>query len=243
METSTGGRDEAFPETIWSSILSATDSKARQERLKQLCALYWRPVYKFVRVSWKKNIEEAKDLTQEFFAHVMESDLLGKYQPQSGRFRGFLKASLKNFLAETHRDNTRLKRGGGKVIVPLNVEGVETDNFLKDSQSLTAEELYDREWAEGLMADCVQKLRAVLIEEGKEKYFQAFERYDLCGDERPTYPQIAQDLGLSVHDVRNYLVQARARLKELVVTRIREYVTSRSELAQELSELSDLFRR
>lgn len=244
METSTGGRDEAFPETLWSSVLSSRDPQARQDRLKQLCSMYWRPVYKFIRVSWKKNIEESKDLTQEFFAHLMESDLLGKYRPQAGRFRAFLKASLKNFLAENHRDSRRQKRGGGKIIVPLNMEGVETDSFLKDSQSLTAEDLYDREWAEGLMADCVRRLRDDLKSEGKDAYFEAFERYDLCADDsRPTYPEIAQALGLSVHDVRNYLVLARARLKELIVERIREYVSSNSELAQELGELSDLFRR
>jgi RNA polymerase sigma-70 factor (ECF subfamily) len=246
-ETSiTGGRD-GFPETLWSSILSAAgrDDPQRRERFQRLLILYWKPVYKFVRGYWKTTIEDAKDLTQEFFAHILESDLVGKYRPELGRFRSFLKASLRVFLAEVYRDRKRLKRGGGKTIIPLEVEGLETDTFLKDTEQMTPEELYDREWAEGLMADCIRELKQTLHSEGKEDYFRVYEAYDLCRDdrERPTYSELARTINRDLHDVRNYLSHARAKLKDLLVGRIQEYVTTREDLVDELNDLMGLFRR
>lgn len=244
-ETSIGGVREAFPETLWSSILSDPDrgSEQRRARLQQLLGLYWRPVYRYVRVCWKCSIEDAKDLTQEFFAHILEGDLVARYQPSQGRFRSFLKASLKFFLAETYRDRQRLKRGGGRIIVPLAVDGDEKEN-MPAGDSASPEELYDREWADGIMADCLSRLRASLRAEGKEAYFQVYHTYDLSADEKkPTYQEIAGTLGLSVSDVRNYLFQVRARLKDLIVERIRAYVTTREELVEELGDLLALFRR
>jgi RNA polymerase sigma-70 factor (ECF subfamily) len=234
-----------FPETLWSSILSARDSRSpeRRERLQKLCTQYWKPVYLFIRRSWRCGPEDAKDLTQEFFAHVLEADLVGRYDPSIGRFRNFLKASLRLFLGETYRTSKRLKRGGDKTIVTLDMEGV--DDLLKNSDQITPEEAYDRGWAEGLLSDCVRSLADSLAAEGKEIYFRVYQTYELVeeGQERPTYPEIARSLGLELHDVRNYLVAARARLRELLVARVREYVANREELVKELAELQDLFKR
>ena len=113
----------------------------------------------------------------------------------------------------------------------------------KDIVSWTPEEVYDREWAETLMGECLTQLRAELSEQGKEVYYRAFEAYDLATpEERPTYGQIAESLGLKVHDVRNHLTHVRSRLRELIVARIREYVTSRSDLMKELQDLTGLFQ-
>src|SRR5262245_42976956 len=105
-ETRMGGSQEAFPETVWSSILSCKDpaSARRQAGINHLFSLYWRPVYKFVRAAGGRSIEDAKDLAQEFFCHILEGDLLGRYEPDQGRFRNFLKGALRNFLLEARRD-------------------------------------------------------------------------------------------------------------------------------------------
>jgi RNA polymerase sigma-70 factor (ECF subfamily) len=236
----------AFPETLWSSILSAPDpnSPERRERLQKLLQSYWKPVFKSIRRTWKTNIEDAKDLTQEFFAHVLEVDLVGKYKPHLGRFRSFLRASLRLFLAEQYRDRRRIKRGGAATIIPLDV-GPETGSLYPDDGQITPEEYFDREWAEAIVEECVGRMRERLRGQGKEVYFRVYEAYYGGGEEkeRPTYPEIAKALGLQLHDVRNYLTHTRAMLKELLVERVREYVAGPQELAGELNELMALFKR
>lgn len=241
METRTGGTRESFPETSWSSILSCLDPNApeRRARLNDLLTLYWRPVYKFIRASWGKTVEDAKDLAQEFFVHILEDDLVARYRPLEGRFRCFLKGALKNFLAEAHRTGTRLKRGGGKVVVSLDVAELETERFIADLKQQSPEELFDRQWARELMAQSLTRLRAELLAAGKEAHFKVYEAYELApsADRRPSYADIAASLNLSVFDVTNYLSQVRARLREIVIDRISDYVTSRDELMDEMREL------
>src|SRR5687768_13477436 len=106
----------AFPSTRWSQLIgSKSSSPDYRKGLERILLEYWKPVYVFVRRAWGKSNEDAKDLTQSFFAEIIEKDLLAKYAPHRGRFRTFLKAALKNFLADEHRTAGRQKRGGGRV--------------------------------------------------------------------------------------------------------------------------------
>ena len=116
-ETKMGGSGHAFPQTNWSSILSIPDpaSPERRERLNRLLQQYWRPVYKFVRASWGKSNEDSKDLAQAFFMHVLETDLVSRYDKEKGRFRHFLKGSLRNFLNKEYRSAKAIKRGGDRM--------------------------------------------------------------------------------------------------------------------------------
>ncbi len=241
LDTKIGGTRESFPETAWLTVLSSPDPASPQRRalLERLCTLYWRPVYKFVRASWGKSVENAKDLTQEFFARVIDSDLIVRYRPAQGRFRDFLKGALRNFLAEVHRDGERLKRGGGTATIPLDVDDVETGAFAHDLGRYTPEQIYDREWAEGLMGECVRRLRQLLLAEGKERQYRVFETYDLAGPPAPSYEELARELDVPVHDIRNYLSRARAKLRELIVERISEYVSSKGEIEDELQHLAE----
>lgn len=242
-----GGTRESFPETAWLTVLSAPDVRdpRRRAMVERLCSLYWRPVYKFIRATWGKSVENAKDLTQEFFATVLDSDLIVRYQPSKGRFRDFLKGALRNFLAEVHRRGERHKRGGGTVTIALDIDAVETSSFAQDLQQSTPEQIYDREWAEGLMAGCVERLKEQLRSEGREKQLRVFEAYDLApaGGAPPSYEELARRLELSVHDIRNYLSRTRARLRELIVERISEYVASREEIEEELQQLAQYLNR
>lgn len=240
-ETQMGGSREAFPDTAWSSILSCPDpnSEERRERLNRLCAQYWKPVYRFIRAAWRRSIEDAKDLAQAFFCRVIESDLVSKYQAHRGRFRHFLKASLQSFLAEAYRESHRQKRGGGRVIVSLDVEEMEAGDVLPDGGQASPEEQFDRQWASDVMAESLRELRRRLQEEGKEALFRVFEAHDLTSrDGLPaSYESVARDLGMSVSDVRNHLHIVRSRLKEVVAERISDYVASREEMMEEMREL------
>src|SRR5215831_9188960 len=140
LETTLGGSREAFPETVWASVLSGAEkSPAAMNRLFQM---YWRPVYKFIRTAGGATIEDAKDLTQEFFSYLLEGDVLSKYEGEKGRFRTFLKGVLRNFLSESRRDASRLKRGGGKAILSLDVSGLESEAFLAEKGQVGPEEQF-----------------------------------------------------------------------------------------------------
>jgi RNA polymerase sigma factor (sigma-70 family) len=212
--------------------------------MQELCRRYWKPVYNFIRLSWKCSIEDAKDLTQEFFREMLDSNLVGKYKPAVGRFRSYLKGAVTHFLAETHRASRRLKRGGGKVVLPLEIDPEDTAQERSYPVDIPPDEVFDREWARSLISDCVSELRDRLRAEGKEIYFEVYKVYDLTeGDApKPTYPELAGALGLKIHDVRNYLAYARSLLRDLLSGRIRDYVSGRQELVEELNDLVRLYR-
>jgi len=243
-DTRMGGSRGEFPETAWSTVISTPDpnSPARRELLSRLCASYWRPVYVSIRATFGKSVEDAKDLTQEFFCRILEEDLLFKYEPERGRFRHFLKSALRHFLANAHRNGKTEKQGGGKQVLSLDLAGLETQRLVHDTTLLGPEEIFDRQWVRDVLFQSVKKLKRALDEEGKSIYFLVYEAYELRPDTegRPTYEQLAKSLGLSMEDVTNYLHLARARLHDIVVESVSDSVISREELLQ---EFRDLFSR
>ena len=144
METTLGGDREQFPETVWSSLVGAAGPKGpdREKALEELASLYWRPVYKYIRTAGGATIEDAKDLTQEFFGYLLQADVLAKYDRERARFRTFLKAVLGNFLSTTRRDANRLKRGGGRTGVPRSADNA--SKYRRDCW--TERSWYSKKW-------------------------------------------------------------------------------------------------
>jgi len=241
VETTLGGSREHFPETVWASVLGAPgpESPQRKAALDQFLSLYWRPVYKFVRTAGKASIEDAKDLTQDFFRYLLEGDLLVKYRTEKGRFRSFLKGILRHFLSQAHRDSNAQKRGGGRAVLSLDVEAVETERFVAERERLSADEIFDRQWATEILLQSIADLRRTLTEEGRSECLKVYETYELCpsGQAQPTYGDLARALSLTEHQVKNHLDAARARLEQLVRERLARGVSSPHELAQEMNEL------
>jgi RNA polymerase sigma-70 factor (ECF subfamily) len=240
-ETTLGGPQAQFPQTAWSVILSCADvdSPERREKINRLIQAYWRPVYTYLRAARHRTVEDAKDLTQEFFCRLLEGDFLKRFQPDRGRFRSFLKGSLKMFLAEIHRSESALKRGGGAVTFSLDVEGLETEEFLADLRADSPDVLFDRQWADEVMDRSLQALRKELTDDGKLDYLRVYENYVMPsnGDPAPTYESIARALNLSVYDVTNYLAHVRKRLRGLILENITEYVAGHTEAWDEFREL------
>ena len=228
LETTLGGGREQFPETVWSSAVAGADPAA----LDRFLSDYWRPVYTFIRSAGRSSIEDAKDLTQEFFRYLIEGGLLARYRQGKGRFRGFLKGVLRNFLSQARRDAHAQKRGGGRAIVSLDVEGLETERFLADRRRLSPEEVFDRQWASDLLAQSLAELRRVLPAE----CLKVYEAYELSGGE-PTYGGVARSFGLTEHQVKGHLDTARARLEQLVRARLAAGVSTPAELADQMNEL------
>src|SRR5216110_2151417 len=136
-----------FATTHWSVVLEARgESPAAQQALERLCRTYWRPIYDFVRREGAKP-EEAKDLTQGFFALILERKDFQSVRQEKGRLRSFLLASLKHFMANERRDATTMKRGGGRTLIALDgITSDDSDEFHR-SNMLSADLLYDRRWA------------------------------------------------------------------------------------------------
>lgn len=246
-DTSIGAGASAFPDTPWSRILRAgkagggLDAHVRPD-WDRLAQGYWRPVYLCIRRKWRLTSEDAKDLTQAFFVHLMETGFLGKADPARGRFRALLRSSLENFLRDDYKAARRVVRGGEHTIVSIDAaDAAETERLLADLAQAPEAEVFDREWRRGILAEAVARVRRQYETEGRPAYFAVLERKDLAdlpaGGSPASYEDIARDLGLAVDAVRNYLHHARVRLRGAVTDCIREYVTSEAELQEEIGEL------
>ena len=230
-----------FPVTSWSLISGSRDpsSPEAREHLERLLQSYWRPVFRTIRARWKHSVEDAKDLTQGFFITILEGPLLERFQPDKGRFRTFLKASLENFLLSDHQRRGRLKRGGGRKIFSLDLdEGQLAETIPAETPEESGAE-FDREWARSVIQDALRSVEEQFVREGKKKYLEAFRLYEVDAPttERPTYAQVARTLGIRETDVDNYLSAVRKAVHAAVVERIRETVSSPEQLRQELDEL------
>jgi len=242
LETTLGGDRESFPETVWSSLLGTEGpiTPAREAALNQLVTLYWRPVYKYVRTAGGATIEDAKDLTQEFFGYLLEGGMLSKYDREKGRFRTFLKAVLSNFLSTNRRDASRLKRGGGRPPASLDVQELETSAFLAERQKYTPDQIFDRQWTQEILAESLAELRRQLAAENRAVSAQIYESYNGIAPSdgsSPTYASLGRTLGLSEQQVKDHLAYARARLEKIIRERLARRVASDRELSEEINDL------
>ncbi len=242
-ETAIGGAASRFPETRHSIVaaVGSGDPAARERAFGALVESYWKPVYKYVRVEWRIANEEAKDLTQGFFAAALEKGFFDRYDAGRARFRTFLRTCLDGFVANQRKAAGRLKRGGGVEVLPLDFEGA--DGELREHPipaGTDPEELFQREWARSLFGLAVEQLRGELDVAGKAGDFRLFERYDLEGvesGEKITYGDLAAEFGLTVTQVTNRLAAVRRRFRALVLERLRGLCTSDEEFRAEARDL------
>jgi RNA polymerase sigma-70 factor (ECF subfamily) len=246
-----------FPSTVWSVIRKAQDPTAPEyeRHLKRLVELYWRPVYCVIRHAWARTDDDAKDLTQEFFATViLDWSLVQSYVPERGSFRGLLRAAITSFMKNTVRDASRKKRGGGIPALSLDGEASALVAAIPDPGALTPEQLFDVAWNRVVMTRAVELLERKLTSEGKAAAFEAFRRYDLEGlaqapqeegaarspvkeDVQKSYAALGEALGMSVPQVKHALLHARAAFRDVVGDIVRGYVDGPEELAAELRNL------
>src|SRR2546425_6302200 len=167
-----------FATTHWSVVLAAGDSAApnAQPALEQLCRAYWYPLYAFVRRRGY-GPEEAQDLTQGFFANLLKHHLVAKADPQAGRFRSFLLASLKHFLAHEHERAAALKRGGGQPVLSLDEFDPEERYALEPSDTATPETIFDQRWAQQQIENALSRLRVEYASSGRGPLFDLLKDY------------------------------------------------------------------
>ena len=236
-------QSELFPSTHWSVVLAAGTSQVDPEiahaALAELCQTYWAPLYSFVR-SRGFTVHDAQDLTQSFFAFLIERRIYSRVDRQKGRFRSFLLASLKNFLADFSDRERTLKRGGGQNLLPLDEEQIkEAESVFKNHCAARSEELvFDRSWAEALIATGLARLSADYKNEAKEKLFDEL-RIFLAGSAGPppAYADLAERLGMTESTLRSHVTRLRARYREVLRAEVRRTVDCEAEVDEELHEL------
>lgn len=244
MMESPGATHARFPSTHWSVLCRAgqppKDASSRRASVEALARLYWKPVYAYFRLRWKQTREEAVDLTQDFFLWILEGAFTDHLDPQRGRFRAFVRACLDNFMRNQWRKANRQRRGGGEVTLSLDF-GDDPDAFLHSRipgarAEVPPEEILDHQWKRAIMEQAVQLLEAWARESGREVVYGAFARHDLAESDadRPSYDQVAQELGIKKSDVHNHLTLARRRLVDCVREVISESVDSEEALAEEM---------
>jgi RNA polymerase sigma factor (sigma-70 family) len=226
-----------FTTTHWSVVLEAQgESPAAQAALENLCRTYWRPIYGFVRREGS-NSEEAKDITQGFFALILERKDFHSVRQEKGRLRSFLLASLKHFMANQRRDAATIKRGSGRAPIPL--DGIGSDDFgeFDRSDALSADLLYDRRWAFTVLDRVFARLRE---ESQKSANAALLERLNtLLSDEpdRPSQAEIACEFGMTENAIKQAFHRLRQRYRLLLREEVAHTVATPAEIENELRHL------
>jgi RNA polymerase sigma factor (sigma-70 family) len=244
---------DPFAPTHWSVIIAASrsqvDPQAAEAALAQLCQTYWAALYSFVRLRGHAP-HDAQDLTQSFFAYLIEHKIYARADQQKGKFRSFLLASLKNFLADACDRDRTLKRGGAYQFVPLREEQAEEAETLFQTQSALnnsgagENRAFDRAWAEALVNVSLERLSATYRTEGKEKLFRELTVFLTGGaDLLPTYADLAVRLGTVESTLRSHVTRLRKRYREVLRNEVRRTVNTEAEVDEELHELFRVFAR
>jgi RNA polymerase sigma factor (sigma-70 family) len=237
------GQSDPFAPTHWSVILAAGRSEADPEvaraALAQLCQTYWAPLYSFVR-SRGHAVHDAQDLTQSFFVYLIEKKIYARADRQKGKFRSFLLASLKNFLADAYDREQTLKRGGTHDFLPLKEEQAEEAEslFQTHSDATNEDRVFERSWAQMLVAAGLERLSADYKAEGKEKLFLELKIFLTGGAEPlPRYADLAERLRTIESTLRSHITRLRARYREALRAEVRRTVDTEAEVDGELREL------
>jgi len=236
-------KDGGFATTHWSVVMAAGKGPSAQaaEALEQLCRTYWYPLYAFVR-RHVSEAHDAEDLTQEFFTRFLAKEYFGRADPALGRFRSFLLACLKNFLAEQQRQARRLKRGGGQTTISWDSQTAEERYRLEPVDPVTPEQVYDRRWALTLLETVLARLAEEQSAAGKERIFAQLKDY-LWGEAHGTgYAEVAERLGMTEGAVKVTVHRLRRRLRDLLREEVAHTVVAGEEIDEELRHLIAVIR-
>ena len=230
-------RTSSFTTTQWSLILRAGDTADPNchAALEILCERYWYPVYSYIRHRGCDR-DTTEDLTQTFFAQLLEKRSLKVADPERGRFRSFLLASVRNFLADSWDKEQTLKRGGGKRFIPLDLP--ENENLKREpAEEMTPEAVFERRWATSVLTEVLSQLRQEAIDRQALERFERLEGF-LTGElEGTRQSQIAEELGMSVEAVRVAVHRLRKRFGRLLRAQVAQTVADPEQVDDEIRYL------
>ena len=232
----------AFTTTHWSIVLEAQgESPAAQEALEKLCRTYWRPIYGFVRRQGA-GAEDAEDLTQGFFALLLERKDLNTVRKEKGRLRSYLLASVKNFLADESRHAMAVKRGKGQRLIPLDDIRERERIDVEKSDMLTADEIYERRWAFTVLEQVMARLRGEYRSAGNVRFFDQMKKMLMDEPGRPSQAQVASEFDMTENAVKQAFHRLRQRYKVLLREEISHTVAMPGDIEDELRHLIAVVR-
>jgi len=233
-----GGPSSNFALTRWTVVLAAGRSESTHARdaLEELCRTYWPPIYAFIRRDGHRP-EDAQDLAQEFFARLLEKNFLESVNPAKGRFRSFLLAALKHFLANEWDKAKAQKRGGGRQALSIDGSYAETAYGFEPAENMSPDKAYERHWALTLLERVLRRLREEYVAEGKTSQFEAL-KTALTGDRGSVpYAELAKNLQTSEGAIKVAVYRLRQRYRQLLRQEIAETVATPDEVEDEIRAL------
>ncbi|MFO1488588.1 MAG: sigma-70 family RNA polymerase sigma factor [Verrucomicrobiota bacterium] len=238
-----GSAGDIFATTHWTVVLAAGRRQTPQAdiALGQLCQTYWYPLYAYVRRRGHSR-EDAEDLTQAFFARLLGQNFLEHVNSDKGRFRAFLLAALKHFLANEWDKTRRQKRGGGVPALSLDWQTADT-KFQVASGMETPDQAFDREWALALLTRVINRLQEDFAAAGKAKWFETLRPVLTVGKSAVSYPEAATTLGISEEAVRVAAHRLRKRYRELLRDEIAHTLADPAQAEEEIRALFGVFTR
>lgn len=231
----------AFLTTRWSVVARAGEAESA-DALAQLCRGYWYPLYAFLRRRGLST-EDAQDVTQAFFLHVLESRLLVRANAEKGRFRSYLLGALQNFLSKEQRRQQTLKRGGGATIVSFDELQAEQRFALEPADALTPETQFERSWAFALLERVGTQLRSDYERAGRAGLFAKLQPYLAGGAQLAGYAELGRELAMSESAVTVAIHRMRRRFGELLRAEIAHTVASPEEVEEEIAYLLAVIAR
>lgn len=228
-----------FPITRHSVIarIRDADADARRAAYGDLVDGYWKPVYKHLRVTWRLDAEEARDLTQAFFADAFQKAWLERYQPGKAKFRTFVRVCADRFVMNARQSRSRLKRGGGSQTVALDFDAADRELVHVRAVSAGPEEYFHQEFVRALFERALHAVREDCAASGRSLHYTIFERYDVAPGADVSYAQLAEEFGLSVTQVTNYLAHVRRAFRAHALDALAGLCGSDAEFRREAREI------
>lgn len=240
--TSRPGDAVRFATTHWSVVVRARDegSAEAEEALARLCQTYWPPLYAFIRRQGR-SVEDAQDLTQAFFARVLDKKYFSAADRHKGKLRTFLLVTLKRFLANEHDRARALKRGGGQVIIPLDVELAQGRPGIDPGHAITPDRQFEQNWALTLLEKVMADLRQEHVAAGKTRQFDDLKGFITDPKPAVTWSEVAGRLGTTEAAVKMTVSRLRQRYRQLLRAEIARTVSSPDEVDDEIRHLFAVF--
>lgn len=231
----------SFPATHHSLIrrVGSSDADVRSRATESLATTYWTPIYAHVRLTYRLQPADAEDLTQGFFADALRRALFARFEPSRARFRTFLRTCVDSYVTNAMESATRQKRGGRHAFVPIDRADIEARLTIDLSDESNPDRVFEREWVRSVFTAAVVRLRDRYVTRGRELHLALFEQYDLAGTatERPTYEALAEEHGVPVTQVTNWLAATRRDYRAIVLETLRELTASDEEFRDEARAL------
>ena len=231
-----------FEETLWSRVFAAArnDTTTSRKALEDLCQLYWQPIYAFLR-RWGHDFHNARDLTQGFFAYLLEGNVIAKAAPERGRFRSFLLGVLKNFVSNEKDLANAQKRGATYKIVSIDEQTAEGFYANEPVNEITPEKLFDRRWSLAVLEQTMDRLRGEYERAGMAGTFELMQPW-LTGDQDAGFAELGLKLGKTEGAARVLVFRLRNRFRQILRAIIADTVAEVGQVEVELQHLQAALR-